>query len=294
MSLRILSIDGGGVRGVITSILLDRIEEKHPFLSKIDVFSGTSTGAIIAVALALGWSTDRITEFYKDNTEFIFRENFIDKIKDVDGLIASKYSNKHLTIVLKKAFGKKRLSDIPKKVVIHSFYIGDEVERPWTPYVMTNFGNTPDISIVEALLRSTAVPTYFPIYKGFIDGGVYCNNPSLSSLGVCMNLLKTDFNNIRMLSVGTGILPYYIDEKYHESSWGAVEWMHPLLNILLDGQLKATTLHCRNILNEKYHRIQPTLDKDIPLDSVSDFIHMKKIATTHDIMPHVEWVNRFT
>lgn len=291
--MKILSLDGGGVRGFITTRILNRF---HLDVSSIDVFSGTSTGALIAVSLAMGWSLDKISRFFRIHTPFIFQENIIEKIQDLNGLIASRYSNEKLKHTIQKAFGDKTLKDIPKTVFIHTFYVGDQESKPWTPVVFSNIDEQyADMTIVDALMKSTAVPVYFPIYQGYVDGGVYCNNPAVSTIGLCIKWFGVSIHDILLLSVGTGIVPFYIPSSDHNANWGTMDWIsnEHLLNILLDSQLKATHQYCKNILDDRYHRIQPLLKTEIRLDSTDSFDEMNRIANEYDTSQDTDWIKTF-
>lgn len=121
-SYRVLSLDGGGIRGLITAILLERLEEAHPgFLSYIDLFAGTSTGGLLALGLASGMSPKEIRSLYEEMGKRVFSNSFLDGILDLGNLIGAEYSIGPLKRELENRFGDKRLGDLPKKVLVSSF-----------------------------------------------------------------------------------------------------------------------------------------------------------------------------
>ena len=199
MTYRILSIDGGGVRGLLVTVLLQRLAEesnKPNFLSKVDLFAGTSTGAIVALGLANGLSPQQGRQLYKNKLPFIFSDSVWDDVKDLGFAIGAKYSNEPLRDVLAQELGATRtLNDLPKKVLISSFDLDNEGKsatgmRCWKPKFFHNFpgdDSDGDEYIVDVALRSTAAPTMFPIFQGFVDGGVSANNPSMCALAQALD-----------------------------------------------------------------------------------------------------------
>src|SRR6185503_9399723 len=126
--MNILSLDGGGYLGLATTALLEE-SERHfgrSFHSCIDLFCGTSTGAIIALGLASGLSARDLTILYRDFGPKLFFNPFpgVRKLRSVRGLFLSMYSNRPLVSALSKVFGNMTLGDVKrlgKKVLIPSF-----------------------------------------------------------------------------------------------------------------------------------------------------------------------------
>lgn len=92
---RILSFDGGGIRGLLTSTLLSRIEKQVPnLIHKTDLFAGTSSGGLIALGLAGGMSPDDLSNLYQNSGPAIFDNSWIDNIKDLGGLSGATYETR--------------------------------------------------------------------------------------------------------------------------------------------------------------------------------------------------------
>ncbi len=88
----ILSMDGGGIRGLITAILLERLEQARPgFLAMIDLFAGTSTGGLLALGLASGKTPTQARELYEVYGKAVFKDTVIDEIRDIGSLIGADY-----------------------------------------------------------------------------------------------------------------------------------------------------------------------------------------------------------
>src|SRR3990167_4214869 len=119
---RILSLDGGGVRGLLSATLLDQLEQRVPgWLHNVDMIAGTSTGGIIACGLGHGLTPADVCRFYYERMPKIFAESLLDDITDAGGLIGAQYSLKNLRRELKKVFGDTRLGQLRCRVVIPSF-----------------------------------------------------------------------------------------------------------------------------------------------------------------------------
>ena len=205
---RILALDGGGIRGILTLQFLKRLEEiirrrtgrADAVLSDyFDLVGGTSTGAIIAAALALGWDVDRINGVYRELGESIFEKRFFRK-----GLLRPKFPSEPLREALEREFQDIKLGD-PEALKTGLAIVAKRLDTG-SPWVVHNnprgkyFDRRPGSSaepnrnyLVREIVRaSTAAPTYFEpesirVAKGiegaFVDGGVSPhNNPSLQLL----------------------------------------------------------------------------------------------------------------
>lgn len=126
---RILCLDGGGLRGLITARLLARLNA-HPqvagWLSTVDLFAGTSTGGILALGLACGKTPEEICTVYKERGGVIFDDSIWDNLRDLGKTVGADYSSKGLKAELKAVFGDLKLRDIPRKVAIPTFDLDNE------------------------------------------------------------------------------------------------------------------------------------------------------------------------
>jgi len=190
-SYRVLSLDGGGIRGLITAILLERMEEAHPrFLSYVDLFAGTSTGGLLALGLASGMAPKEIRSLYEEMGKQVFSNSFLDDVLDLGSLIGAEYGIGPLKRALEHRFGDMRLGDLPKKVLVSSFDLDNCPQdknrlRTWKAKFFHNYpglDSDGDQKVVDVALRTSNAPTYFPIYQGYVDGGVVANNPSVCAM----------------------------------------------------------------------------------------------------------------
>lgn len=301
---RILSLDGGGIRGLLTAILLERLETEVPgWLDKADLMTGTSTGGIIALGLAHGLKPKELRELYEKKGPAIFDDSWWDDVKDIGAVLGSDYDNKNLTKELRMIFGTTKLKDLRKKVLVPAFDLDNEdkdpKDRSWKPKFFHNFpGDDSDGEelAMKVALYTSAAPTYFPTVDGYIDGGVFANNPSMAALAQTQD--SRSFQNppgldeIVLLSIGTGRSLFRIEGK--NLDWGYAQWAKPLINIMMDGVAGVSDYQCRQILGDNYLRISPAFppDKAIPLDAVKDIPELVSFAVSVDITETIRWLRK--
>lgn len=275
---RILSFDGGGIRGLVTLAILKRLETQVPNLIKgADLLAGTSTGGIIALGLAAGKSVDELLALYRDKGKDIFDDSWFDDIRDLGGLAGADYDQKNLAKILNGIFQDMQLKDLGKRVLIPSFNLDDgdpdAARRTWGPKFFHNFpgeDSDGDESVVEVALDTSAAPTYFPTHGTFIDGGVVANNPSLAAVAQTQDSRNTDptppLGDIFLLSLGTGTNLSYVKGK--NLDWGLAQWAKPLVSLLMDASMGIADYQCRYLLKANYRRIAPVFphDTNIKLD----------------------------
>jgi len=276
--MKILSIDGGGIRGIIPATILAKIEELtgEPISETFDLIAGTSTGGIIALGLAMDngrgqpkYSATDLVKLYRDKGHQIFDRNTWHRLRSIGNLRDEKYPNENLKKLLKEYFGKKSLKDTIPEVIITSY----ETERriPWifkSVHAKNSKKKNYDFSLVDVALATSAAPTYFEPHKvtyktndylSFIDGGVYANNPAMCAYVEAKSYYKKADKDIQILSLGTGQLTrrlHYDDLK----DLGLVGWAQPILSCVFDGVSDTVDYQLSKILNKNnYFRFQAEL-----------------------------------
>jgi uncharacterized protein len=209
---RILALDGGGLRGTFTAAVLAKWDAmiksggRSEIVRHFDLLAGTSTGAILAIALGLGLSPLEILEFYRSNGPRIFPKD-----RRLRHWLKSKHESTTLRASLQEVFGERKLRDSSCRLVLPTVRaIHGEAEAIVTPHCPDRTGFF-DISAVDAALASSAAPTYFdeavvenPIAAAsYLDGGIWANNPVLPAIAEAVQHLKVPLNRIDVLSVGT-------------------------------------------------------------------------------------------
>jgi uncharacterized protein len=302
----ILSLDGGGIRGIITAVLLERLNT-HPdiinFLEGVDLIAGTSTGGIIALALAKGFSPAELVNLYKNLGPTVFTDSLWDNLKDLGQVFGAQYSMLPLEKELKNFLGESTtLGQLYKKVLITTFDLDNLRPEPdlrtWKPKIFHNIGQDNDASALayKVGLYTSAAPTYFPAVDGFIDGGVYANNPSMCALAQSQDERVIEkcpsLSEIVLLSLGTGTSLTYIEGK--NLDWGLGQWARPLISILLDGVSGIADFQCRKLLRDSYHRLAPTFPPgiQIDMDAIERIPQMLEFAEKVDLTDTVNWIRQ--
>ncbi|MEW6709684.1 MAG: patatin-like phospholipase family protein [Candidatus Riflebacteria bacterium] len=294
--MNILSIDGGGIRGVIVCQILSELIKTYPrLIQKTDVFVGTSTGGIIALGLAKGSSIEETKTHYLTHGEEIFDKSLWNSKKtDFDGFVSADYSSNELKIVLNNFFGSIKLGEIPKKVVIPAFNV--QCKSPtstWRPKVFHNFAPLaldaipdPDLGELarDVALYTSAAPTYFPIANGYVDGGVFANNPSMVGLAQVLDsrFSKVSLSEVKLLSISSGENPSYIDDQFKNADWGLYHWRKHIIEIMMEGAANVADFQCKQLLGEKYKRLKYKLTKKIALDDSENLESMITIGKNTD------------
>ncbi|KAN0024523.1 hypothetical protein ACTFIV_008931 [Dictyostelium citrinum] len=167
--------------------------------------------------------------------------------------------------------------------------------RRWAPRFFHNLKNskTGDHLVVDVALRTSAAPTYFPIYQGFVDGGVYANNPSLCAVTSAISS-GIKLSEICVLSLSTGRDGKYVSpDQYGEGNWGLAQWAPTLIDMLLDSNVEISDFQCAQLLAEKYHRIDPLLTQNINLDQPKFIPLLEEIANAVDLTDTFNWIQEF-
>ncbi len=274
--IRILSIDGGGIRGIIPALVLAHIEKltHRPIASLFDLVAGTSTGGILALGLTIPKSAGRplyaAQEFagmYEREGSRIFSRSLVRTLSTTDSLLWKKYSSHGIEQVLAEYFGDSRLRDAVTDVLIPSY----EIERRFPFFFKSAIARQrPDYDFrARDIARATsAAPSYFEPMKiptgtisesyTLIDGGVFANNPAACAL-VEARSTYPEVNRYLVVSLGTGSLMRKLPlglTRY----WGAVLWAKPLLDAVFDGVSGTVDYQLRRLLPTGYHRFQPSLN----------------------------------
>lgn len=303
---RILSLDGGGIRGVLTTSILGRLNKEFPgFLQKADLLAGTSTGGLIALALAQDIDDlQTINELYskEENDPKVFADTLLDDIRDLGQLLGAQYDNKNLEEELKNILGATTtLAELHKKVLITAFDLKNEAgpDESWKPKLFHNFpGPDSDGNVLayKVGLYTSAAPSYFPSVDGYIDGGVFANNPSMCALAQTQDPrsgMPANLSDILLLSIGTGKSKHLIEGSRND--WGYVQWMRPIITLILDGVEGIADYQCRMILREQYHRVQPPFIESNPIqvDAIEQVPTLIKISDDFDLSTTIDWLGTY-
>ncbi len=306
--IRILSIDGGGIRGILPGIVLTRIEQKlqeksgDPNTRLADMFdfmAGTSTGGILSLAYLTPNEDNRpklkaseAVDIYLDRGDEIFDVSFWQKVRSGAGLADEKYDASELEEALDDTFGDLMLSDLIKPCVISSYDI-----RNGKPHFFKQHKSVKNeiynFKVKDVARATSAAPTYFETARikndigtpyPLIDGGVFVNNPALVAYSEARKMSNPNSENgelatakdMMIVSIGTGS----VSKKYEykkAKDWGAIGWIKPVIEIMMSGNSQTVDYHLGHIYssledghNKDYHRLEPkVVTADSEMDNAS-------------------------
>jgi uncharacterized protein len=304
---RILSFDGGGIRGLLSTLLLRRLIDESlvsDLIGRVDMFAGTSTGGLIALGLAAEIPLDTIKDLYLRAGPKIFAENFLGQFRDVGNLFRPQYSNRELRQVLAETFGDRTLGDLKRHVMVPAFELDNlkgkrpSESRRWSAKIFHNFPNREadkDRLVRDVALYTCSAPTYFPVADGFIDGCVFANNPSVCAIAQAIDRRwrrGPRLHDLRLLSIGSGQqIAYLAGDEHH---WGVVQWGVKIIPILMEASQETAHFQCAQLLGDsQYCRVQPIFPVDHRMDSMDGIPQMVDFALKSVNLTHaVEWIRQ--
>lgn len=269
--MRVLAIDGGGIRGLIPAIVLADIEARcgRPVADLFDLIAGTSTGGIIACALGRPGADGRpaltaaeVAGIYEVEGPKIFSRSLLRRISSVEGLLDERYDDAGLNEALDRYLDDARLRDALTRVLVTAY----DIERRSIFFFRSDRAVTDpaeDFSMTEAARATSGAPTYFePVQvrpaggrpvSTLIDGGVFALNPAMCAYAEVGGEVDV------LVSLGTGSMtdPY----PYRKArNWGQLEWVRPVIDIVFDGSADGVDFQLERLVDGRYVRFQTRLD----------------------------------
>jgi len=280
---RILSIDGGGILGLIPAMVLAEIEARagRPAAELFDLVAGTSTGGIIACAVAAGIPANTVADLYRKRGKDIFARHLRHRLFTGFGLWGPQYAASGIEAALADVFQGAKLSDCTTDLLVPAYDI--EARTPvlfksakarWNGVVGVEayHARSRDYYLRDVARATSAAPTYFPPARitslagevvTAVDGGLFANNPAACALAQVAKASR--MYGAAMVSLGTGSReqPYLYGAARR---WGLARWARPLLDCMFDGQSDTAGHQCQALLRDRYFRLQPALPGDLPMD----------------------------
>jgi uncharacterized protein len=304
---RILSVDGGGIRGLISVLVLAEIEKrlgektngKARIADYFHLFAGTSTGGLIALALTAprGVSTAELASFYTEDGPEIFHRGLGHEIGSLWGLSGPKYSLDPLREAVERRLGKSTISEATRDLLVTSY----DMTRS-EPYFFKRWraleSAERNFPISVAALATSAAPTYFPSHglqgRALVDGGVFAANPSVAAIAEALGRQSDEParltpDDLFLVSVGTGEFETGFSQR-EVSKWGKLGWVTggdepPILGAMLGGASDGADYWAHMLLNHapgeavpspaqlghgpRYYRLQVKLPEPIAMDDAS-------------------------
>ena len=241
---KILTIDGGGIKGVFPASFLATVEDTidDNITNYFDLIVGTSTGGIIALGLGLGLSAKDILTFYEELGDSIFNGNRM--LRWLRSWGFSKYSSIPLRKALEKCFDGKKLGDSNKRLVIPSLNIENGEVYIYKTAHHCRLERDYRENAVDVALATAAAPSYFPTHRAatgvpLIDGGMWANNPVGLAVVEGITLLDWPRDSIEVLSLGCTTTPLNVN-KGRRIPLGKSYWASKLLEVFMHAQSHAS------------------------------------------------------
>lgn len=285
----ILSFVGGGIRGLMSVSILEKLQEKFPnIVEETDLIAGCSTGSIITSELIAGKSAKDLVEFFKHGEIKFYNKMNTDPnapAYDIDEVFASQKAL-HL--------GKK-VCELDRKVLFVTFNVGgvaipDDGDgdgvvtpTPWAPVMYTNMiPGHGEVLIAKAATSSGAMPGQLGSYEGNVDGAFFNHDPTVAAIALAVKA-GHKLEDITAITIGTGLMYDWIATKTHK--WGAKQWMSgdanpfnstppflmnqstpgPILDMCLNGtSTELMPTMASFLLGDRYVNINPKLPFFIP------------------------------
>jgi predicted acylesterase/phospholipase RssA len=255
--MRVLAIDGGGIRGLIPALVLAEIERRtgRRITDLVDLIAGTSTGAILACALARPGplSAAELAGLYEEEGPRIFDRSLLKKVTSVDGYVDEKYDDAGLVRALERYLGDTRLADATVPVIVTAYDVEGRAAR------ILRSATAGELTMATAAHASSAAPTYFePVRVGamtLVDGGVFAVNPALLAYA---EVAGEPLDVLASLGTGEHTRPLPYDKV---KGWGRLEWAVPIIDVVFDGSADAVDEQLGRLAAERYVRLQTRLDE---------------------------------
>lgn len=269
-TVRVLSIDGGGIRGIVPALVLAELERRSErrISELFDLVAGTSTGGILGCALTLAgddggprFRAEEMLDLYEREGPRIFRRSPWRTIRTVGGLVDERYPTEPLADALETYFGDALLSSALVDTMVTAY----ELERRQVYVVKSWQTEKGEIRARDAVHATSAAPTYFePVAvdhdgerRSLVDGGVFAANPAMCAYAEAVR--RRPGRDVVVVSLGTGQLIRPI--RHREAvDWGLVEWVRPLIDVIFDGVADAVDYQLEHLLGDDYFRLQTRLD----------------------------------
>lgn len=207
---RILSLTGGGARGIFQAVYIERLSQHFPgpIHKHFDLICGTSTGALIAAALSVGIKPTEITRAYRELAPKIFNAKFAAPLR-----AGGRYDARPLLDAIRGILGERKLCDAETDLLITATPLDDFGHKVFSTLDGRQTPDCTQILLADIVAASASAPTYFPPIRpagserAFVDGGLWANSPAMIGVLCAHRQRSIPFTSMRLLTVGNGKLP---------------------------------------------------------------------------------------
>jgi uncharacterized protein len=271
--INVLSIDGGGIRGIIPAVILAEIEQRlgRTLHNVFDLIAGTSTGGIIALGIGTSANSGQpygpadLLQMYEEHGPEIFKKN---PLTCVRAFFGPKYSPAALEKTLERFFGKAELSSALTPLLISSYDLATQLPYFFKSHKIAQ-SSAFNVRVREAARATSAAPTFFPPFRliadgkthALVDGGIFVNNPAMAAYAEARNLYP-DASEFFIVSVGTGDRNDRITYR-KAKGWGLFGWALQITPVMMDSVSEAVDYELNAVLGaaapHQHFRLQPGL-----------------------------------
>ena len=283
---RILSLDGGGLRGIIPVLILKEIERRtgKRITDTFDMVAGTSTGALIACGITVSddgknpkYNLEAIEKIYTERGKDIFPKKnwFSGVVSGISSLKNPKFMPDGLQKVLEELLGEKRIADCMKPIFVTTFDLYNNEALLFKSRQALREANR-NARLIDICRATSAAPTYLPAYNFMynekkrvcVDGGIYMNNPAVGALvevtkyhkETPYNFQELSLNDISVLSIGTGHYSSEIARKKVEG-FGLLDWATNITDVMMQAVNQTTTYQTEEFVSDgNFLRINLDID----------------------------------
>lgn len=266
---QILSLDGGGIRGLFSAAILARWEENLgvPIADHFDLITGTSTGGIIALGLGLGLRPREIVQFYLNKGPRIFPRGWRAPFRVGRHTLRAKFDNAALRSAIHECFGDKLLGHSRKRLVIPSFDLGRGEVRVFKTAHHAELATDFKFPAWKIAMATSAAPTYLPAFREIdhrrlIDGGVWANNPVVVGIVDTMSKIGVPLDSVHALSIGTTRELKYPPDRL--DGGGLLAWARHASEVIMQGQSAGASGQAQLLLGrDRFLRINPMVPEGL-------------------------------
>lgn len=290
MRKRILSVDGGGIKGVFPISFLAELESAlslESVANHFDLIAGTSVGGIIALGLGLGLNARRLTDFLVNKGPAIFPQHAIPQSTLRLILGGERYDPEPLNEALQEVLGHKALADSQVRLLIPAFSATQADIHIYKTAHHARLGMDYRVEAVEVAMATAAAPTYFPAYDSkhcisLVDGGVWANDPVALAVVEGISVLGWNGDEIDVLSIGCTEETVDFKQKGHSGYF----WLRQAINAAMKGQSRSAQGMARHLTGrdrglENVIRINPPVGaRRFTLDRLSGTRELQGFAYT--------------
>lgn len=287
----ILSIDGGGVRGILPAAIVAHIEKRAQQMSGnsnlrvahlFDLLGGTSAGGILTTLYLTPsssnnstpkYSAGEVAQLYKELAPTLFYRRFSYRLRSAFGLLRSRYNEEELYRFSKELIGDTYLSEVMSECLITAYDLTNRKAILFSKNSTRKYGDMADYKLSDVACATSAAPSYFVpanieskegVKRHLVDGGVYASNPTMCTLVEALKIWPDKgLDRHFLLSIGCGkvVKPYH---PHRTKRYGYIHWLNPLIDVLMSSVAETTDYQVMQMFrlahsSENYIRIEPSI-----------------------------------